>query len=93
MEIDLKKIIKKYNLEDKFYYLNVDDMKDNQSILLDELNSILNLKEEKITSIPTILYFKDQNLVKGGIIHKDYNSLMQASDFEQLLETLEIENK
>ena len=90
MEVDLKKIIKKYNLEDKMYYLNVDNIKDNSGYL-EELNAVLNLTEEKITNVPTILYFKDHTLVNGGIIHKDDNSLMQASDLEQLMETLEIE--
>ena len=90
MEVDLKKIIKKYDLQDKIYYLNVDSIKDDAGYL-EEINSALDLKEEKITNIPTVLYFKDHELVKGGIIRKDSNALMQASDLEQLIETLEIE--
>ena len=93
MEKDLKKVIKQYNLEDRIYYLNVTKIKDNQSLLIDDLNQALGLNGEKITNIPTIVYFKDHNLVPGGIIHKDYNSLMQSSDFEQLLEVLEVEKK
>ncbi len=90
MEVDLKKIINKYDLRDKFYYLNVDSLKENEGFI-EEINSALALDKEKITSIPTILYYKDHSLVAGGIIHKEANSLMQASDFEQLLETMEIE--
>lgn len=89
MEVDLKKVIKKYDLQDKFYYFNIDDLKKNEQYIA-ELNSALNLNDEKITNIPTILYFKDHNIVKGGIIHQDKNTIMQASDFEQLLEKMEI---
>ena len=90
MEIDLKKVICKYELQDKFYYLNIEDIKENEDYI-EELNSILNLNEEKITNVPTILYFKEHTLAKNGIIHKDNNTLMQASDFNQLLENLKIE--
>ncbi len=90
MEVDLKKIIKKYDLQDKFYYLNIDNIKENNGYL-EELNSALNLEENTISNVPTILYYKDHELVEGGIIKKDANALMQASDFEQLLETMEIE--
>lgn len=90
MEVDLKKIIRKYDLQDKFYYFNIDNIKNNEGYL-EEINSVLNLSKEKVTSVPTILYYKDHELVDGGLIHKDTNSLMQATDFEQLLETMEIE--
>ena len=88
LEVDLKKIIKSYNLQDKMYYLNVD--KDDNQIIRD-LNQVLNLNDEIITSVPTIIYFKDNTVVNGGIINKEENSLMQASDFEQMLEVLEVE--
>ena len=90
MEVDLKKVIKKYDLQDKFYYLNIDDIKNNESMLSD-LNSALGLNKEKIKNVPSILYFKDHKLVDGGIIQKDNNSILQASDLEQFLEEMEIE--
>ncbi len=90
MEVDLKKVIHKYDLQDKFYYLNVDNIKENEGYM-EELNSVLGLDSEKVTNVPTILYYKDHTLVKGGIIKKEENSLMQASDLEQMLEELEIE--
>lgn len=90
MEVDLKKVIKKYELQDKFYYFNVDSIK-NDDHYIEEINSALNLKNEKVTTVPTILYFKDHEIVDGGVIHKEKNSLLQAGDFEQLLEKMEIE--
>ena len=90
MEVGLKKIIRKYELQDQFYYFNVDDIKSEDGYI-EKINNALNLKEEKINNVPTILYFKDNTLVSGGIINKDEGSLMQASDLEQLLETMEIE--
>lgn len=89
METKLKKVIKKYQLEDKFYYFNVTELKNNDAYI-DEINSMLDLTNEKITNIPTILYYKDHKLVNGGIIKKDNNSLMQAEDFEQMLDKLEV---
>ena len=89
MEVNLKKIIQKYELQDKFYYLNIDEIKKNDGYV-EEINSALNLNQERVSSIPTILYYKDHSLVPGGIIVKDPNALMQASDFEQMLETMEI---
>ena len=90
MEVDLKKVIRKYELQDQFYYFNVDSIR-NEEGYIEKINDALNLKNEKINNVPTILYFKDNTLVSGGIINKDEGSLMQASDLEQLLETMEIE--
>ncbi len=90
MEVELRKIIRKYNLQEKFYYLNIDSIRNDQSYI-DKLNETLKLTDEKIVSTPTILYFKDHQIVDGGIIKTDSNALMQDTDFEQMLETLEIE--
>ena len=89
MEKNLRKVIRKYDLQDHIYYLNVDSIRQNPEYL-EELNAALNLQDEKVSSIPTIIYYKDHAPVDGGIIKKENNALMQADDFEQLIEIMEI---
>lgn len=90
MEIDLKKVINKYNLQDKFYYLNVDTIKEDNDFL-DKLNNALGLTEKKVTTIPTILYFKDHQLVDEKILLTN-NSSIKIDDLKKFLEKLEVSN-
>ena len=65
MEKELAKIIKKYNIADQFYYLNVTG---------------------KIIRIPTIIYYKDGEVVKDGIISRKDNKMMTSADFQKILD-------
>ena len=78
LEKDLANIIKKDNLKDKFYVYVKDD---NSS-----LNNSLQLTEEMKT--PTILYFKDGQLV--DYIKRQDELMMTSADFAQLLDIYEI---
>ena len=49
MEKDLAKIIKKYDISEDFYYLNVTELKDNEGYI-DKLNKSLGLNNIKITA-------------------------------------------
>jgi len=82
MEKDLKDVIKEYNLSDIFYYLNVTSIKDEDNYI-DLINESLNLEDRKITSVPTILYYKDGKLV--DMISRDDN-IMNVGDFQKLLD-------
>ncbi len=90
MEKDLAKIIKKYDITDQFYYLNITSIKDN-SDYIDEVNRALGLRDEKIIRIPTIIYYKDGEVVKDGIISRSDDKMMTASDFQKLLDANNIE--
>ena len=89
MEVALKKVIKKHDLQDSFYYLNVDSLKNESADLITELNSALKLEDKKITNVPTILYYQEHEL--KSIIKKNNGAMMQATDFEKLLRTLDVE--
>lgn len=90
MEKDLKELILDYNLQDKFYYINVTDIKTNDNYI-EELNEALNLDEQKITKVPTILYYKNGTLTKGGILNRDDDNIISAADFQQFLDIKDIE--
>lgn len=83
MEKGLKKVINEYNLNDSVYYLNVTSIKDNKNYLND-INNSLNLKDEKVENIPTIIYYKDGKLV--DIIVRNDNNIMEVGDFQKLLD-------
>jgi hypothetical protein len=83
MEKDLEKIIKDYDLGDKFYFLNVTSIKDDKN-LVDQLNTKLKLEAKKIISIPTIIYYVEGE--PAYIITKEGNAIMQAGDFQKLLD-------
>ena len=89
LEKDLKKIIDKNNLNDNFYYIDITDLK-NEDNYLEKLNNALGLSENKITRVPTIIYFKDGKVAKDAIITREDLQIMNAGDFEQLLEIYEL---
>lgn len=88
METKLKKVIQKHNLQDRFYYLNIDDIKEDADAI-DKLNNTLGLQDKKISSIPTILYYKDHQLV-DLIISKKQDDLMSDKDFKDLLDRVDV---
>ena len=83
MEKDLEKLINEYDLNDKFYFLNVTSIKDDKD-LTDKINKTLKLEGKKITSIPTIIYYVEGE--PAYIITKEGNGIMQAGDFQKLLD-------
>lgn len=89
LEKKLKKIIDSYNINDSFYYIDVTDLKE-ENDYLEKLNTALGLTEKQITKIPTILYFRDGALAENGIITREDDNIMEAGDFEHLLEMYEV---
>ena len=90
MEKDLAKLIKKYDLSENFYYIDITDIKDTEGYI-DKLNKSLGLTDIKITQVPTIIYFKDNEVLKNGIIERKDDKLMTANDFQKLLDLNNIE--
>jgi len=85
LEKDLKKIIKTYKLKDKFYYINMDSLvNDNNKI--NAVNELLGLSDVKITKLPTIIYIKNKEIKKGNIITRLDDNLFEKGDFQQLLD-------
>ena len=92
MEKDLAKIIKRYNLSEDMYYINVTDLKDKKDYI-NKLNNTLGLKDVIITQVPTIIYFKDGEVTKGNIISRSDDKLMSSGDFQKLLDKNEIQKQ
>ena len=88
MEKELTTLINNYNLNEKFYYLNITDIKKEDNYI-DKLNKTLDLKNKKITSVPTILYFKEGKLI--DIINKEENNMMDIGDFQKILDVNKVD--
>ena len=84
MEKDLQKLIIDYKLQDNFYYLDVTEMK-NDKDFLERINSLLGLKDNKVTKVPTIVYFEEK-MNSDNILTREDNNIMQSADFAQLLD-------
>lgn len=90
LEKDLKKTIKKNNLEDYFYYYNVtEEMKDDN--YLKNINEALNLTDYKIKNVPTIVFIRNGIIEKDAIISRDDNNMINVGDFQKLLDIYNIE--
>lgn len=86
LEKQLKKVIKSYSLEDKFYYINITDLKHDTNVV-DEVNAYLGYRNAKVSQVPTIVYVNKSNEVRiENIVARDDNSMMSLGDFQKLLD-------
>lgn len=88
LETGLKTIIDKYKLSDSFYYINIKDLL-NQDNYLTRLNNAFGTV--KITSVPIILYYKDGKMV--DTVYRNDNNMINASDFQKLLDIYEYQGQ
>lgn len=88
LENGLKDIIDKYKLSDSFYYLNIQDMM-NEDNYITRLNNTFNT--DKIKTVPIILYYKDGELI-DTVTRYDKN-IINASDFQKLLDIYEYQGQ
>lgn len=86
LEKNLKELIKKYNLQDKLYYIDVTDKLGNKE-LLQEINTTLKLEDFQVKQVPTIIYFnKNNEVLRNNIITREDNNLIESADFQKLLD-------
>lgn len=88
LEEGLKSIIDNYKLADQFYYLNVTNIIEEDNYLA-RLNSAFNT--DKITAVPTILYYKNNELVET-VTRIDKNPI-NSGDFQKLIDIYEFEGQ
>ena len=81
LENGLKTIIDKYQLNDEFYYLNVENLMKEDNYLT-RLNTAFNT--DKIKAVPVILYYKDGEIV--DTVKRLDNNPIKAADFQRLLD-------
>lgn len=89
LEKNLKKVIDKYKLNDIFYYIDATKLKEEDDYL-EKINSALGLLNNKIEKIPTIIYFKNGKVKEDAIVKREDANIINAGDFERLLEIYEI---
>lgn len=85
MEKELKNVINDYSLNDKFYFINITDIQKEDNYI-DKLNATLDLGEQKITKVPTIIYYQNGKIAKDGILVRADDNIINASDLQQFLE-------
>jgi len=81
LEKGLKEIIDSYKFADCFYYLNVKNIIKEDNYLA-RLNTAF--KTDKITTVPTILYFKNGSIVE--VVKRIDNNPINSGDFQKLLD-------
>lgn len=94
MEKDIKSVINKYGINDKLYYLNVIDIKDDDNykdLINDTLSEVLDMNGKEVTSVPTIVYCSEGKVV--DIIKRLDNNIMNVGDFQKLLDVNNIEKE
>lgn len=85
-ERKLVEMLDKYDIKDKFYYINANPIKeyDNQVELA---NKYLGYTDVLISKIPTIVYVNKDNIVRiENIITRSDNNMISTGDFQNLLD-------
>ena len=75
-------------INDSFYYLDVLDIMNNDSYLND-INKAF--KTDKITKIPTILYYEGGSLKE--VVTRADDNVIKAADFQKILDIYEFEDQ
>ena len=88
-EKKLQKIIKKDELEDYLYYVNVNDYL-NETNMVNGFNKTVGIVDSETIIFPAIIYFKD-NIPTDYIDSK--NGILNIADLENLLEKYELEKR
>ena len=87
LEKKLKSVIDKYNLNDVFYYVDLTKLKEEEGYL-DKVNTALDVE---IAKIPAIIYVNEGKIVEKDILDGTNNTILSASDLENLLELYEFD--
>ena len=85
-ERDMAKLIDKYDLKSKFYYVNIDAVIDyDNSIEL--INKYLGYTDVLISKVPTIAYINKEHIIRiENIITRSDSNLITIGDFQNLLD-------
>lgn len=81
-EKEIQPLLIDYDLQNNFYYLNITDIKKNNSNYKKDIAKALNIDEKIISEIPVILYYKDGKIQSEGITTiKDFENLLTSQGF------------
>lgn len=86
LEKEMKKIIESYDLEKQFYYINIDDIINDENVV-NKVNDALGYQDVLISKVPTIVYVNKDNIVRiENIVTRSDDNVMNIGDFQQLLD-------
>ena len=86
LEKEMRKLIEEYDLKDKFYYVNIDSIKNDDNVI-SAINNLLDIEEGLVTKIPTIIYVnKNNEILRDNVITRLDDNLMEIGDFQKLLD-------
>ena len=86
LDMGIANLIDKYDLKDKFYYLNIDPIL-NKKNKVDLVNNYLGYHDVLISKVPTILYVNNDNIITvDNIITREDDKLITVGDFQKLLD-------
>ena len=88
LEYGIKQIIDDYKLNDVFYYYNATDLMKEENYL-NKLNEAF--KTDLIKTVPIILYFREGKIV--DIVKRNDNNVINAGDFQKLLDIYDYEGQ
>ena len=86
LERGLANLIDKYDLKNKFYYVNIDPVM-NYDNSIDLINKYMGYTDVLISKVPTIVYVNKDNIVRReNIITRLDDNLITVGDFQSLLD-------
>ena len=85
-EKELVKLLEEKNIKDKFYYVNIDEIK-NEENLIEKVNRIFGFSDALVVKVPTIVYVNSENIVRNdNIITRIDDKLIDINDVKSLLD-------
>ena len=85
LEKNIKSTIEKYDLENNFYLFDITNMKKDNNNYLDLINKKFNLTgKNKITKIPTIMYFENNKFINTVDNKDDLINLIKLFKINQI---------
>lgn len=88
-ERHLKKYIDDYKLNDIFYYVDLTDVKNNDSKYLETVKEMFELSH--LRRLPAILYINEGNLNDADILDGNYGTIVTMNEINDLLKYYEFE--
>lgn len=87
-ELEIKKLLNKYDLYDNVTYLNITNYKDKENII-DDLNKKLKLENNmSISKFPAVIYYKDG---EPSYMIDSKNHLLNSGDFKKIIDIYDLD--
>lgn len=89
LEQKVKNIIVANDLQNNFYYLNATELKEDELFIMD-LNNKLNLTEEKVQDLPSIIFYNNNKVEK--VITSKKNRTFNVNELKKIIKEYDLTN-